>query len=62
MGTAHNRRTLVVNHNYQQILEDLVHDLDSAGQDYTTEQAEAWAWKRFFRQYPEYCELPENYG
>ncbi len=52
----------MVNHNYHKILADLVENLQSAGQEYTEEQAEAWAWTQFFRQYPEYCELPENYG
>jgi hypothetical protein len=62
IGTAHTELTLVVNHNYQVILEDLIENLQSAGQEYTDEQAQGWAWDRFFAQYPEYCELPENYG
>ena len=52
----------MVNHNYQVILEDLIENLQSLEQEYTDEQAQAWAWDRFFQQYPEYCELPENYG
>jgi hypothetical protein len=54
--------TFVVNYNYQVILEDLIENLQSLGQEYTDEQAQAWAWDRFFQQYPEYCELLENYG
>ena len=54
--------TFVVNYNCQVILEDLIENLQSLGQEYTDEQAQAWAWDRFFQQYPEYCELPENYG
>ena len=62
MGTAHTELTFVVNYNYQVILEDLIENLQSLGQEYTDEQAQGWAWDRFFQQYPEYCELPENYG
>jgi len=62
IGTAHTENTVQVNHDYQQILEDLVENLQSIGQEYTDEQAADWAWNTFFKRYPEYCELPENYG
>jgi hypothetical protein len=62
MGTAQQENTVQVNHDYQQILENLIENLQSSGQEYTPEQAEGWAWDYFFKKYPEYCKLPEDYG
>jgi len=62
IGTAHTENTVQVNHDYQQILEDLIENLQSAGEEWTPEQAAGLAWDYFFKKYPEYCKLPEDYG
>lgn len=51
---------MLVNHNYDYILENLVVLLDNLEQDYTEAELRRWASEEYVRQYS--VELPENYG
>lgn len=39
---------------YFQIEQDLVELLDTAGQEYTEAQVQAWAWKLLFDRHPDF--------
>ena len=63
MGTALRSNTVTdLQHEYQQILEDHVHLLETAGQDYTQAEVTSWAWEVILNRYPELLVFPDNLG
>jgi hypothetical protein len=62
-GTALRSNTVTdLQHEYQQILEDHVHLLETAGQDYTQAEVTSWAWEVILNRYPELLVFPDNLG
>jgi len=57
---THGATPVLVNHDYDYILENLIVLLENLEQDYTEAELLRWASEEYVRQFS--VELPENYG